>query len=474
MARQTGQLVVVHADGRTETYRYDEVYHDRTGQWDQELLLSWRQEKGCKVYCNCRQELWIRMMLRNHPKYKEKVQVLYSEREEEHADTCFRYKHIGQSSDRIVRKPAISTEKVADEEGTREITRVHLKKNFFFEEVEPSEKAPIPTVKKVYGEEAVSPQPVRYVKRTGGGGTRLQQSYVDLGKLMLLWYLAALKRAKAYHGSRGQEIANREMITNSLWMSMLKEDVTLNKDDRRRLRDFAFVPSPKVNKMRPEYKLVVGFVKARQIKEDGEIWLINGVRQHGETTVWPVHVRKAHLPNHKQPFRMAAIKTVVREQQLVSLQRVFDAIITNHGAVWVDSEYEEDLYYELHRICKDQQWNIEKPYEPSDEFGGFQPDFVLRGPGKPIVIEVWGMMKTNEEYRDHAMYKIQTYRALERSGIIRYIGWDVEKDKKEGMYRLVETVRTWLSNGVVRHDSVKSPDAVQATRIDLKKPPERN
>ncbi|MHB1681549.1 MAG: hypothetical protein ACYCYO_01795 [Bacilli bacterium] len=122
---------------------------------------------------------------------------------------------------------------------------------------------------------------------------------------------------------------------------------------------------------------------------------------------------------------------------MVTTHKVFETHLHPHGCAWLDSSYEYTAYDKMVRMGL----QPEKPLESMAEFEGYKPDFVVRGFGSPIVIEVWGMAESNAEYRRHMEDKRGVYRAMEQAGVLRLLEWNVERDKESGLTELIHKLR---------------------------------
>ena len=132
-----GNLVVTYPDGRQEMVAYEQLFDaHRDPPWDQRYLQEWRR-LNCVMHCNCRPGRPIRMFLRNHPIYKDTVQILYSEANVEHANGCFKFQEpMDEPVHTVETKPGVVHTTITDAEGTREVVRVTLADDFFKEEAE--------------------------------------------------------------------------------------------------------------------------------------------------------------------------------------------------------------------------------------------------------------------------------------------------------------------------------------------------
>ncbi len=446
-----GNLVVTYPDGRQETVAYEQLFDPhRDPPWDQRYLQEWRR-LNCVMYCTCRPDDPIRMRLRNHPTNKAAEQVLYAEKNAKHADDCFRFQEARDEPVHTVEtKPSVVHTTITDAEGTREVVRVTLADDFFKEEAEEAgeEEGGVDAGRDVLLNREEQPH---YVKRVGEGGVIHRQAHAALGELVFEWYLKGRVRALPYAKKEGHSDVTRQDLLHGMVLARMKEDIDLGNVEWT-LLDVAFIPLFQREPSYPTSKLIVGIVTAREDVEGGQIWTLQGDQKKDQTGyfTWKVRVRSNHLPRHKNVGRLAAIKTVFRNEELLSAQRVFDTILTKVGGLWVDSRYENRLYNGLRPLCKGRA-TIEKPYHPSAEWEGYQPDFVLRAGGQTCVIEVWGMM-SQDEYREHASVKQEVYREYERHGAFRFLEWDVEREQEQGLRRLLHDVKQWL-------DTVAPPKA---------------
>ncbi len=448
-----GNLVVTYPDGRRETYAYEQLLDldpyscfYQNPPWNQKILHEWKKQ-NCVLFCHCRPERPIRIGFRSLSRAR---LTLVSEPNVEHARTCFKFqKHIDAPAHKVETRPGVVHTTITDAEGTREVVRVTLADDFFKEEEEDADgEGGAGAQETIAAGRAESP---RYVKRVGEGGVVHRQAHAALGELVFEWYLKGRERALSYAQKKGYSEVTREGVLNGMVAALMRKDVDL-RGAQRKLSDIAFIPSFVREPQYPPYKLIVGVVIEQEKVEDGQIWTLQGSRKKGQTWpfTWKVHVRSMHLPGHKNVGRLAAIKTVFRNGELISVQRVFDTILTKVGGLWVDSGHEDRLYDELRPLCQGRA-TMEKPYHPSAEWAGYQPDFVLRAGGQTCVIEVWGMM-SQDEYREHAFVKQEVYREHERHGEFRFLEWDVEREQEQGLRRLLHDVTQWL-------DTVAPPKA---------------
>ena len=308
----------------------------------------------------------------------------------------------------------------------------------------------------------------RYVKRVGEGGVVHRQAHAALGELVFEWYLKGRERALSYAQKKGYSEVTRQDLVHGMVLARMKQDIDLANVGWT-LHEKAFIPLFQREPQYPAYKLIVGLVTAREDVEEGQVWTLRGDQKKEQTGyfTWKVHVRSNHLPGHKNVGRLAAIKTVFRNGELLSAQRVFDTILTKVGGLWVDSRYENRLYNGLRPLCKGRA-TIEKPYHPSAEWEGYQPDFVLRAGEKSCVIEVWGMM-SQDEYREHALIKQEVYREYERHGVFRFLEWDVEREQEQGLRRLLHDVKQWLDTVAppIPTQIIDKPSQTEASRNDI-------
>ena len=159
-------------------------------------------------------------------------------------------------------------------------------------------------------------------------------------------------------------------------------------------------------------RVVVGLATERERfeKDDSEVWQIAGV-----DAACSIRVLRRHLPSREWRGHLCALCVQNEPDGMVTTRKVIETYLHPYRCAWLDSFCEYIVYDKMVRMGL----QPEKPLEPMVEFEGYKPDFVVRGFGSPIVIEVWGMAESNAEYRCHMEDKQGVYRAMEQAGVLR-------------------------------------------------------
>ncbi|MCI0184750.1 hypothetical protein MM817_03047 [Acidibacillus sp. S0AB] len=383
---------------------------------NQELLHAWRANKAV-LYCTCRETDRVRMNVRNHPKYKEHVQVLYKQdRHIDHDPTCERYAEDSPLEiRRVVKRSAVQEE--TDENGR--YVKIFLRDLFQVEKEQAQQ--PVPASEEVKSADSYEPKHLIKQQRVG----RIdKQERTTVAALIREWYVEGLQIAQERMG----QLRSTQAILYGMQMAMLEERIRLDKES---LKKIAYIPHPRQYPM--EQAIIVGFAQAcLSIGEEEEVWQISGVKGAFET----VHIEKRYLPNHRLKGNLVAIQTTRKQGTIRAMRSIVDAIIHPNGCVWLDSQHEKDLYEEL--LLRRLQ--IEKPLRPHDTWFGYRPDFVLRGWSRPVIVEVWGLMD-DVVYASHAAVKRNVYLAAEQAGVIYFLEWDVSAGSYRPMLEHLDEMR---------------------------------
>lgn len=421
-----GGELLVHggSQGRPpQTYPYDRLFADPQG--DQTLLRSWRQE-DFSLLCTCKPDAPVRMGLRNHPVAKETIQVLYKmDRHHDHDSTCPRFAEDSPTpAKRVVEKPAVYSEIITLPDGKmRTRVLIHMKDLFTLESADALEnRTTKPGEANPEGETGQ-----RRLERHSTSTTLTKRAWLEFGGFIREWYLLGLQSATEYWHRPPRQLPE---LLKAMRHVMLDERIAL--DDQRSLKQIALIPSRNLDPSRIYRRIVVGEVVRRTLEGNDEIWSLRGT-----DTMWPIRVLRRHLPPHGLHHHLTALRVTMAGDEAVTTHRSFDTMVHPNGCVWVDSSHEFAVYDDLARF----HIPVEKPALPSEEWFGFCPDFVIRGHGAPIVIEIWGLSQSNPEYHRHMLAKQKIYRAAASSGVIQFLEWDVELHGDVGRLRLIERVR---------------------------------
>ena len=416
----SGELLVQCGDVEMR-FAYEELKID--GEYNQELFREWKR-RGCQLHCTCNPKGLVEMRLRKHPIYPD-AYVLFKlpEPEFDHAPDCFRFaQECEQPVRRVVHVPGI--EQIAQEDGAP-IWKVNVD---LFSDEDDGEEAQETQPKHVLPPEHESK--VRALqKQNSGSGTAHRKDKITFGGFIRFWYEVGLKNATEYYHEPPKTVKG---LLQNMRVVMLKDRLRL--DDGRPLKNLALIPYAGPKSHIPYRQVVVGFAAKRERfeKDDSQVWQIVGVN-----AACSIRVLRRHLPTRAWEGHLCALRVQNEPEGMVTTHKVFETYLHPYRCAWLDSSYEYTTYDKMVRMGL----QPEKPLEPMEEFEGYKPDFVVRGSGSPIVIEVWGMAESNAEYRRHMEDKRGVYRAMERAGVLRLLEWNVERDRESGLTELINRLR---------------------------------
>ena len=224
------------------------------------------------------------------------------------------------------------------------------------------------------------------------------------------WYREAVSELRSKKQKRTPESLLRSMqsliLQHKIWIGT--EDFFYK----------GYIPNQKFQS--PKWKrVVVGWVREEEdIKDIGKRWFIEGL---GEQRI-PVIVKTDHLPTYRVRDKLVALRVNFGngESEPYTISPAKAWRITNRG--WLLHNEGE---WKLLQLLEEREMEIIRPYNPTNRWLGYQPDFVVEKDGKPIFFDVLDDPEEEIQGREYRETQYTVYKAASKEGVIKYVQYSL-------------------------------------------------
>jgi hypothetical protein len=353
----------------------EDVFRSGT-DYDQTVLKQWHEQKP-RIQCACQAyAMRAEMHVRKTP-YGHYTLVNNPEHSDKHTPACPYYGEVERSSPGE-RRPV---EKVGDR------LVVHIK---------------------LFPETGTHTERSRETGNRTGKQTEEQMHRHRLFPSFIFdWYKLAVEQLQG----RGKRMTPASVLYH-MWHCMSHHRIWIGTED---FYWFGYVPNERF-RLPKRRKVVLGWLREREEVIGGERWGIEGMR----SCLIRVLVPESHIPRYRVDGKLVALRVNFDYHEPRSIAPVVGWHITEEGW-WLHSGAERELLM----LLRERKHIILRPIEPSEEWLGYQPDFVLPERSPPVYVDVLDEPDESLEDRSPQRRKKQAeiYRAAARNRVIRYVQW---------------------------------------------------